>query len=411
MPTPPAGPARPAGLHRIEFTMMISMMMASTALSIDLMLPAFGAMRADLGLPADSSQIGVVVTAFFLGFAVFQLLFGPIADRFGRKVTLYAGLVLYVGGALASALAPSLGWLVAARLVWGIGSASPRVVSLSVVRDLFAGEAMARAMSFIMAVFVLVPVFAPSLGAAILRLGSWRLLFVVVAAAGVGLGLWTLRLPETLDPAHRLPFAPRDILDAARTVMTTRVTIGYTVAMAFAFGAFMSYLSTTQLIVSVVYDRGAIFPLVFGGTALLMGAMMLANAWFVRRLGMARVVRTALGAFVALSGALALLAASHGGIPPFGAFVLLLAATLGAYSLLLPNLNALAMEPMGDIAGMAAAIIGAVSTTGAAVLGFLLDRTFDGTVLPFSAGFLLYGVTALAIAAWAGRRRVAAAVA
>lgn len=401
--SPTAVADRPAGLHRVEFTAMISMLMASTALSIDLMLPGFGAMRTDLGLAADSAQIGAVVTAFFLGFAVAQGLFGPVADRFGRKPTLYVGLAVYVGGALAAAASPSLGWLVVSRFVWGVGSASPRVVSLSVVRDLFVGARMARAMSFIMAVFIVVPVVAPTAGAGLLRLGSWRTLFVVVAVFGLALALWTLRLPETMAPEHRLPFDLRAVARAVRRVLTTRVTMGYTLAMVFAFGAFMSYLSSTELVVSSVFGRGTIFPFVFGATAALMGTAMLANAWLVRRFGVARLVRGSLVGFVALSGGLVVLALATDGVPPFPVFVGLLAAALAAFSLLLPNLNALAMEPMGDIAGMAAAIIGTVSTSGGALLGFFLDRRFDGTVVPMSIGFLFYGSVALAIALWAGR--------
>ncbi|MEN8114963.1 MAG: MFS transporter, partial [Actinomycetota bacterium] len=158
---------RPAGLHRFEFTTMLSMLMASTALAIDIMLPAFGAMRDDFGLAADSTRVGAIVTAFFLGLAVAQIFYGPLADRFGRKPTLYIGFAIYIAGAVAAAAAPTLELVILSRFIWGIGSAGPRVVSISVVRDLFEGERMARAMSFIMAVFIVIPVLAPSVGAAV----------------------------------------------------------------------------------------------------------------------------------------------------------------------------------------------------------------------------------------------------
>lgn len=394
---------RPAGLSRFEFTAMISMLMASAALSIDLMLPAFGRIRADFGLPEDSTQVGAIITSFFLGFALAQILYGPLADRFGRKPTLYLGLAVYVLGAVGAALSPTLGLMIVSRFVWGVGAAAPRVVSLSVVRDLYVGDQMARAMSFIMAVFILVPVLAPSIGALILGFAPWRMLFVVVALFGVAVALWTLRLPETLDPAQRTPLTFSAVGGAARIVVTNRVTIGYTLAGVFAFGAFLSYLATSELIVSQVFDRESIFPLVFGATAAVMGAAMLANAWLVGWFGVASLARASLVVFVGLSAGLAALAVATGGVPSFGVFVVGLAVTLGAFALLFPNLNTLAMEPMGAVAGMAAAVIGTVSTTGGAIFGFLLDQTFDGTVLPLMLGFVGYGSVALVLAMWAGR--------
>ncbi len=381
---------------------MVSMLMASTAISIDIMLPAFGRMRDDFGLPADSTQVGATVTAFFLGLAAAQLVYGPLADRWGRKPTLYLGLAIYVFGALTAALAPSLGLLIAARFVWGVGAAGPRVISLSVVRDIFEGDRMARAMSFIMAVFVLVPVIAPSIGAAILEFASWRVLFVVVAGFGVVLALWSLRLPETLDPANRMGAGPAALARAAKVVATSRVTIGYTVAMAFAFGAFVSYLSTSELIISEIYDRPSLFPIIFGGTAAVMGAAMLSNAWFVGRFGLVPLVRSAFRLFIGLSIGLAVLGLATAGVPPFGLFVVALAVTLGAYSVLSPNLNALAMQPMGPVAGMAAAVVGTLSLTGGAVFGFLLDQTYNGTVVPLAIGFVVYGTFGLLFTRWAG---------
>ncbi|MEN8235572.1 MAG: MFS transporter, partial [Actinomycetota bacterium] len=358
MTAAPIRRGRPAGLHRFEFTTMLSMLMASTALAIDIMLPAFGAMRDDFGLAADSTRVGATVTAFFLGLAVAQIFYGPLADRFGRKPTLYIGFAVYIAGAIAAAAAPTLELVILSRFVWGIGSAGPRVVSISVVRDLFEGERMARAMSFIMAVFIVIPVLAPSVGAAVLTFASWRALFVLVALYGIALSAWTLRLPETLDPANRVPLRTRAIVEAAKHVITTRVTIGYTLSMVFGFGAFLSYLATSELIISEVYDKRPLFPFIFGATAGAMGSAMLANAWLVRRFGVAPLVRAVTITFVALSAGLAALAWLTDGVPPFIVFVLALGITLATYSILLPNLNTLAMQPMGAIAGIAAAVIG-----------------------------------------------------
>ena len=378
------------------------MLMASTAISIDIMLPAFGRMRDDFGLAADSTRVGATITAFFLGLAAAQLVYGPLADRWGRKPTLYLGLAIYVFGALASAVAPSLGLVIASRFIWGVGAAGPRVVSVSVIRDLFEGERMARAMSFIMAVFVLVPVVAPSIGAAILEFASWRVLFVFVAGFGVVLALWSLRLPETLDPVNRMGAGPTALARAAGTVVTSRVTIGYTLAMAFAFGAFLSYLSTSELIISEIYDQRSLFPVVFGATAALMGAAMLSNAWFVGRFGLVPLVKSSFLLFIGFSIGLAVFAWLSDGMPPFVPFVIALAVTLGAYSVLSPNLNALAMRPMAAVAGMAAAVVGTLSLMGGALLGFLLDQTYDGTVLPMAIGFIVYGMLGLLFTRWAG---------
>lgn len=395
--------ARPAGLRPAEFTFMLSMLMACSAISIDIMLPAFGRMRDDFGMAPDSTQVGATVTAFFLGLAVAQLVYGPLADRFGRKPTLYLGLAIYVFGALAAAAAPTFGLVIASRFVWGIGAAGPRVVSISVLRDLFEGERMARAMSFIMAVFIIVPVLAPSIGAAILELGSWRVVFVAVALFGVVLAAWTLRLPETLNPANRMELRPTAIAQSMKRVVTTRVTIGYTLSMVFGFGAFISYLSTSELIISEIYDRRSLFPLIFGATAAVMGVAILSNAWLVGRFGVASLVRSGLVIFIGLSIGLVVLGWLTDGVPPFPILIGALAVTLGAYAVLIPNLNTLAMQPMGSLAGMAAAVIGTISITGGAVLGFLLDQTFNGTVLPLTIGFVVYGSIALAFALWAER--------
>lgn len=204
---------------------MMSMAMACTALGIDLMLPAFGDIRQAFGLAADSTAVAGIVTAYFVGLALGQVLWGPIADRYGRKVTLYAGLAVYMAGAATSALSPSLGVLFGARFAWGVGAAGPRVGALAMVRDSFEGERMARVMSFILAVFVLVPVLAPSLGAAILAFASWRWVFAFGVVYAAALMAWLRRLPETLREEHRSPLEFTRVLRAAVFVFRNRQTV------------------------------------------------------------------------------------------------------------------------------------------------------------------------------------------
>lgn len=393
-------------LGRREFTVMIAMIMALTALAIDIMLPTFGAVRSEFGLPADSTAPAAIVTFFFLGLATAQVFFGPLADRFGRKPVLYAGLALYVVSALSATLAPTLEMVLISRFVWGVGAAAPRVVALSMVRDAYQGEAMARTMSVIMSIFVLVPVVAPSVGALILTVASWRWVFGACAAFAVVMAVWTLRLPESLEPDNRLPLRFDAITAAAKSVVMNRQTIGYTLAMTFLFGVFISYLASSELIISDVFDRAEQFPYIFGGLAAVMGAAMLANAAIVWRLGLRRLVRWVLVAYVAGSAGLVLLAVVTEGRPTFWVFMIGLAAMLSMHATLIPNFNTLAMNPMGKVAGTAAALIGTISTAFGAALGSILDRTFDGTVLPFTLGFLGYGIAAAGFVLWAERGRL-----
>jgi len=382
------------------------MVMAATALGIDLMLPAFGSMRIDFGLPPDSTAVTGTVTTYFLGLALAQVVYGPLSDRFGRKPVLYFGLVLYAVSALVSALAPSLGVLLIARFSWGLGAAGPRVMALSIVRDVFAGDRMARAMSFIMAIFILVPVVAPSLGALITVVADWRWVFGFCVIFGISLALWSRRLPETLRPEHTREFRFRPILAAARIVVSNRATFGYTLALTALFGVFMSYLASSEIIFTETFDRGAQFPFIFGGLALAMGGAVLANTAVVMRFGPRRVVHGVLLIYLVAAAAMTVLVAISGGKPPFWPFIIGLGVLLSSHGLLIPNANTVAMDPMGEVAGTASAVIGTVTTAGGALLGAALDSRFDGTVTPITLGFLGLGLVATLIVLWVERGKL-----
>ena len=388
--------ARP-DLGRVEFTAVLAMSMALAALGLDLMLPAFSVMRADLGLAPDSTAVTGMVTAYMLGLAAGQLIYGPLADRFGRKPTLYVGFAIYALGAVLCTFAPGLTLLLAGRFVWGLGAAGPRVVTLAVVRDRFEGEQMARAMSFIMAVFILVPVIAPTLGAAIISVASWRMLFVVSLVAAVGMMFWARRLPETLPVEHQLELRIGRVARAARLVVANRQTFGYTLALTSLYGVFTSYLASSEIIFGETFDRADAFPYLFGGLAAFMGLGMLGNTRLVNRFGTRRTAHGVLLTYVVIATGLVTVSLITGGRPALWLFMPFLAAMLIGHALLIPNFNTIAMAPMAGQAGTAASVIGAVQLAVGASLGALLDRQFDGTVLPLSIGFLGYGLLSLAI--------------
>jgi DHA1 family bicyclomycin/chloramphenicol resistance-like MFS transporter len=399
-----AAPAPPTGrLGRRELIALLSMVMALGALGIDLMLPAFTEMRAEFGLVADSNRVAAVVTAYVLGLAGGTLVFGPLSDRFGRKAALYVGFAVYGAGAIGSALAPSLEVLLVVRAFWGFGAAAPRTIALSIVRDLFSGDRMARLMSFVFAIFIVVPVVAPTLGAGIIAIAPWRWVFWGAALFVAVVALWTLRLGETLDPTHRRTLRPADLTRAARIVVGNRQTTGHMLALTMSFGAFVSYLATSQLIVEDILDRASLFPLVFGGLAAAMGAAMLVNASLVERLGTVRMLRLTLRAYVAAAFGFLILALGTGGTPGLVPFVLVMAALLSMHALLIPNTNSRAMDPMGAVAGTASAIIGAIATGGGAVFGAALDGFYNGTITPLAVGFVVSSLGASFFVRWAER--------
>lgn len=393
----PIGGRRPG---RGELLALLSLTMAVSALAIDLMLPALGEIRSAFGMDPDSSEAAAIVTVFMVGLASAQVFYGPAADRFGRKPLLYAGFTLYALGAAGAALAPNFGLLLVSRFLWGIGSAGPRVIGLAIVRDTYRGDQMARAMSFIMAVFIVVPVLAPSVGAVILTLASWRVVFWFCVAYVAGVGVWALRLPETLDPADRIELRFDGIRRAVRTVVTQRTAMAYAAAMTLMFTAFVSYLATSELIVDDVFGRADRFPLIFGALAAVMGVAVLANASLVGRIASRRIVEWMLSGYVVGSLVLVVLTVAAGGKPAFWVFTPSLGLILGMHALLIPNLNALAMEPMGRVAGTASALIGTVQTGGGALLGSFIDRAYDGTVTPLVAGMLVCGLLAWSLVRW-----------
>jgi len=384
-----------------EIVVLLSLTMALTAISIDLMLPAFGEMRAAFDMEPDASAISATVTTLFVGLAIAQIFYGPLTDHFGRRPVLFVGFALYAIGATGSALAPNFGLLLASRFLWGTGAAGARVVSLAIIRDRYRGDEMARIMSLLMAVFILVPVLAPSIGSAIIAFLPWQAVFwFCVLYAGV-IGVWCLlRLPETLNPEARLPLQFTRIAAAARAVVTQRSAMAYTTALTLLFGVFSSYLASSQVIIDDVFGLDDRFPLIFGGLAAVMGLAALGNASFVERLGARRIIRIVLVVYATAGAGLVALALATDGLPGFWVFAAFVAVLLFCNALLTPNLNTLAMAPMGAMAGTASALIGTAQVGGGALIGSFLDGAYDGTITPLAFGFLGVGVLSWMVVGW-----------
>jgi MFS transporter, DHA1 family, multidrug resistance protein len=385
-----------------EFVALMAALMAANALAIDSMLPALPAIGEALGV-GEENRRQLVITAYLLGFGVAQLGYGPLADRFGRKGLLISGLVLYTVFSALAGLAGSFLLLLAARTMQGVAAAATRVLVVAIVRDRYHGSAMARIMSLTMIVFMIVPVLAPSFGQGVLAIGTWRHIFIGLAAYGLILALWSaLRLPETLPAEARRPLSAAHIGDAAMETLRNRASIGNTIAVTLAFGALFAFISSIQQIVFDVFRRPELIGLIF---ALIAGPMALssyANSRLVVRFGSRRLLLLALSAF-SLAALLHLAVAGTAG-ENIWTFALLQSLTMACFGLVGANAGALAMEPLGHIAGTASSLQGVITTVGGALIGYAIGQQFDGTTLPFLTGFSLCGIAALAIAWWANPR-------
>jgi MFS transporter, DHA1 family, multidrug resistance protein len=378
-----------------EFTILLALSMAASALSIDTLLPALDDIRASFNLAADSSETAALITMFMLGSGLALVPAGLLADRFGRRVVLWGGFGLYLLGSVGAALAPSLKWMLVARFVWGIGAAGPRVTAMAMVRDVYSGEKMAKQMSFMMAVFILVPVMAPTIGSGLIAVGPWRLVFWLCAGAGVLVLIWSMRLPETLHESDQRSLAARDVVAGARTVIGTAGTKWFVVAQVALFGVFLSYLGTSELIIDDVYDKAKWFPLFFSGLAVAMGIVMVINGRIVERVGLDRLNRTLLVIYTVGALALTVCSVAFDGQPAFWLFTGLLVPILGAHGVLVPNINSAAMRPLGAIAGLGAAILGMTATVLGSLIGNRIDSMFNGSTTPFCVAFFASGVIAL----------------
>lgn len=376
-----------------EFVCMIALMMALNALAIDSMLPALPQIGEALSVQSDNSRQWVI-TAYLLGFGGAQIVYGPLADRFGRKPLLLAGVGVYIAFSFVAMLAPSFETLILARVGQGLGSAATRVLAVSIVRDRYKGRTMARVMSLSFLVFLGVPIIAPSLGQAILLVAPWEAIFGVLAFAGVALVAWVaLRLPESLKPEDRLPINAGRIARAFGQAVTNRTSIGYTLAMTAITGALFGFINSSQQIFFDVFEAPGLFTTVF---ALVAGGIALAsvlNARLVERLGSRLIGHSALLGFIAMGAIHS--AVTISGHETIWSFAILQGMTMFCFGLIAGNFGSMAMEPMGHIAGTASSAQGFISTILGSLTGFAIGQHFNGTVVPMTVGITTCGVLAL----------------
>jgi DHA1 family bicyclomycin/chloramphenicol resistance-like MFS transporter len=400
-PAPPITMKRKADPSLPEFIMMVSLISSLGALSIDAILPALSQIGSDLNVQSANDR-QLTISLFMLGMALGQIFAGPLSDKTGRKPPAYWGFAVFILGSVLSLSAVSFPMLLSGRFLQGAGIAAPRTVTTALVRDRYEGRAMARVMSFVMTIFILVPVLAPSLGQMVLFLAGWRSIFGFYALLGVVTVVWFgLRMPETLAPENRTPFSLRQIVMAVREIVGIRLALGFTVAAGLVNGAFLGYLNSAQQIYQEQYALGAKFPLYFGAAAISIGLASLVNARLVMRLGMSLLVRRSLFTVLGLSiGALgiALLTAGH---PPLWLLMAYLVTAFFCIGILFGNINAMAMKPLGHIAGIGAAVIGSLSTLISVPIGTAVGQSYNGTILPFVAGMAILVALSAVVVRWA----------
>ena len=386
-----------------EFVLLVAAMMACQAVAIDAMLPAFPIVVSALKV-ANANHGQWILTAYMSGLGIGQLFWGMMSDRFGRRPVLLAGLALYVVAALVCSLATSFHVLLIWRLIHGLAAACA-TVARSVIRDLYSGRHMARVVSLTFVVFLMMPVVAPSLGQLLLLFAPWRYIFVFFAVFAALVWAWAFfRLRETLHPEYRLDLTLAHIANSVRLVAGNRISLCYTLAQTVLFGSLMAYIGMVQQIFSDVFHRASLMPTMFALCSVAMGIGAFANSRMVERLGMRFISHTATCAFIVI---MALhLAVALSGQEQLYAFVVLQAAALACFSLAAANFGAMAMEPLGAVAGIGASLQGCVSMAGGARLGAAIGRQFNGTAVPLAAGGLVCGIVGIGFVLLAERGRL-----
>lgn len=391
---------------RGEFIALIAAIMAINALAVDIMLPGLPQIGASLGVHSEN-HVQFVITAYLLGFGVSQLFYGPLSDRFGRRLPLFGGLVIYVVAALGSAFVTDFTTLIILRVLQGLGAAATRVIAVSVVRDKFSGRQMAEVMSLVMMVFMILPVVAPATGQLIMLFGEWHLIFMFMAIMALVVGLWAfLRLPETLPVSHRRPLTMKSTLGGFVIVLTNRVALFYMLGTSFILGALFGYINSAQQIFVGIYQLGTLFPLAFAAVAMTLALASFLNSRLVGRFGMRRISQTMLLVFTSFSLLWMVLSIVMDGPVPFAVLMIIYMTIMLSFSLVTANFNALAMEPLGEVAGTASSVLGFAQTVIGAALGAVIGQAFDGTTTPVATGYCVLGFVALACVLIAERGRL-----
>ncbi len=383
------------GLSFAAFVTLMAGFMALNGLAVDTMLPALPAIGDELGV-SDPNDRQLVITAYLLGFGFFQMFYGPFSDRYGRRPVLLFGVSIYALFSIITVFVSSFDGVVLTRFLQGAGSAATRVLVVAIVRDCYSGRQMARVMSLAFIIFLTVPVLAPAIGQGIMLFVSWHWIFLALGLFALGLTVFAwMRLPETLHAEYRLPLSMSRVFDAFKVVATTRNSIGYTVAMALVLGPLFGYIASVQQIFADVFQVEGLFTVYFAITAVSMAMASFLNSRIVERLGTRMVSHTAVCAMLVLAVVGLLLEQSD--YQTLLSFVILQSALMFCFGLTAPNFGAMAMEPVGHIAGTASSVQGCITTVGAAVLGFLIGQAFNGTTVPLIASFGLLSAAAIGV--------------
>ena len=374
-------------LSKSQFVALMAMLMSINAISIDIKLQGLQQIGSSLGVQDENAR-QLVISTYMIGMGFAQLVFGPLSDRFGRRVPLLAGLGLYCACALAIVFVPSFGLMLALRFLQGVGASATRVITVSIVRDVYGGRMMAEIMSLIMMVFMVIPVIAPSIGQVIMLFGEWHLIFVFIF----------------LFAENRRPFTLRSIATAFALVIGNRIAFLYALSIAFIFGGLFGFINSAQQLLVGVYGFGVYFPVIFAAFAGLMAVASFTNSRLVQRFGMRRLSHAALIGFCLVCLAWALTALF--GDVPFWLFALYYMLAMFQFGLIGPNFNAMAMEPLGHVAGTASSVLGFTQTVIGGFIGALIGQAFDGTGTPLAFSFLAVSIAALAMVLIAERGRL-----
>ena len=373
-----------------EFIVLFAILTSLTALSIDAMLPAFPDISRDLNIQ-DYQHTQWIISALIFGMMFGEIIFGPLSDAIGRKSSILLGVGIYLVGTIMALCADSLWMLLAGRVVQGFGVAGPKIASRALIRDLYQGSAMARIMSYVMVIFILVPMLAPAFGQLIMQLGHWRWIFAALMIQALIASLWLIcRQEETLPKDRRLPLEVSRLINSAKFILSRKDVVAYTGIAGLIFGGLMLYLSIAQSIFQDIYQLGDNFPLYFAMVASGSGLANLLNARIVQRVGMKPCVAFALILMFSTAGLLSLLSMWYSGVPPFWLFMVLGIAMFACLGMVFGNINALAMEPLGKVAGLAAAMISSASSLVAIVAATLMGQFYHFTVTPLAFGFLIF---------------------
>ena len=383
-------------LPQTEFIALMAMLAATVAFSIDAMLPALPQIGRDL-TPLDLNRAQLIITSFVLGMGVGTLFTGPLSDAFGRKPVMVGGAIIYVVACAIAWFAQSLEVMLIARVIQGLGAAGPRVVAMALVRDLYSGRDMARIMSFVMVVFSVVPALAPTIGHYIIVAFGWRAIFAAFVLFSTITVIWlVMRQPETLPAEKRRPLSITALIAAVREMFAHRTARLSILVQTLTFAMLFTVISSTQQVFDQTFGQGDVFHLWFGGIAIFASTASVLNARLVVRLGMRAIIKAMYTAQIGLT--LLMIAITMIDGPywlSFGVYVLWVTGNFFQAGLTIGNLNALAMEEMGHIAGLAASVIAAVATVGAVLIAAPIALMFDGTPMPMALGALVCASLAL----------------